>query len=93
MAMRMDHYAAVGGYSETCGWNRTACIYSADDCIIQYKLFMTFPAEKALCCTDRMIVHFDTEDDGYKKWKDAMHESINKYGLGSDKLPNKGYYD
>lgn len=65
LAMRFDHFAGVGGYSEKLGRGGSPAFYGGDDAVLIMKLFKAYPDEKALCCVDKAVVHPDTADPAY----------------------------
>ena len=93
IAMLVDHYVVVGGYNENLGKNHTPAIYGGDDAVLILKLFKAFPTELALCHLDKMVIHPETIDKEYQKWKDDVNNNMCFKGFGNNTLPSKGFYD
>ena len=75
------------------GPNGSSAVYGGDDAVLLMKLFKSFPEEKALCCVEKSIVHFDHKDAEYQKWKQDVISNMQHNGFGNSTLPKKGFYD
>ena len=93
LAMPASRFSAVNGYNQHLGPKGTPAIYGGDDAVLLRDLFLAFPNEKALCCTEQMIVHPENDDEEYKQWKKEVIKSMCKNGFKNEALPLKGFYD
>lgn len=85
--MPMSRFMAVNGYNQHLGPGGAPALYGGDDAMLIRDLFLKFPKEKALCCTDHMIVHPEDADKAYAQWKRDVIKSMCSAGFKNKMLP------